>query len=66
MSSSEQETLQNMWKVFGYESSLGKKFHKMYNLTKPQGLIEYPKVKTRPPKQPKEKAPKRCPQKTTI
>ena len=35
-----------MWKVFGIESDLGKKFYKMYNTDKTELKINYPKIKT--------------------
>ena len=33
-----------MWKIFGMESSIGKKIHKMYNQSNPKPSINYPKV----------------------
>ena len=54
------------------ESEIGKKFHKMYNYSKPHLQISYPKTlkqrkpKTEEQKTEKENRSKNCPQKTRI
>lgn len=44
MSDQEQTQLKDMWKVFGMETEIGKKFHQMYNTNKREVKVTYPKV----------------------
>ena len=48
MNNQEQDELKNMWKAFGMETNLGKKFYNMYNKkSKNNTKINYPKLKKR-------------------
>lgn len=69
MNSKEQEDLKSMWKVFGMETTLGKKFYNMYNKkSKNNTKIKYPKLKKKRKNINKEniQTNKKCPQKTKI
>ena len=47
----ENNKMSEVWKSFGLETEIGKKLYKMYNNTRPETKINYPKLKSKPKKE---------------